>query len=92
MLKLKCKIIYGEKYAGSPFTHISLAKQGRSLREDPINKYKSEFVQYFWDKGSVFNIIMFKSEAILSAAITSDASLTIGYALTTFLLGQHTVI
>lgn len=39
MLKLKCKIIYGKKakYAGCPFTHISLGKEGRSLREDPTD-------------------------------------------------------
>ena len=62
MLKLKCKIIDGEKYAGSPFAHINLDKQRRSWREDPINRYKPEFAQYFWGKGSVLSIIMFKIE------------------------------
>lgn len=62
MLKLKCKIIYGEKYAGSPFAHINLDKQERSRREDPINRYKPECAQYFWGEGSVLNIVMFKTE------------------------------
>ena len=92
MLKLKHKIIYGEKYARSPFTHISLDK-GRSLREDPINRHKPECAQYFWGKGSLLNIIMFKiQKSIFTGCYTLWCLPDYWVCTDYFFIGQHTVI